>query len=306
MSLKTDHLSKRFGHNIWALRDIDLDIEDGETFGILGESHSGKSTLLKLIAGTEKPTTGEIHPGAAANVRLVSGTSNARKGFFGRAAEAPSKTLVQDALADGRGAVAFDDCFQHLDSFEKRKAFAAVRNAADRTILIASRNFQDLAESCDRIAVLVGGYLAQVGTPQEIYQTPANSGAAFATGELNRFDARRLTSTDAGVPEFYTVVGGHRLFAQPTTKAALGPLNQTINLAIRPEHISITTGASFPEDNLLKAIVRDIRFLGASTRVLLDADGLELSASVPRVVGLSVGEECMIALPPPRVHVLQS
>lgn len=306
MSLKIDHLSKRFGHNTWALRDVDLEIEDGETFGILGESHSGKSTLLKLIAGIEKPTTGEVHPGSMPIFRFVSGSEPARKGFFSRAAEAPSKTLVQYALAAGTGSIAFDDCFQHLDGFEKRKAFDAIRNAADRTILIASSDFQDLAECCDRIAILVGGYLAQVGTPNEIYQKPANSGAAFATGELNRFDARRLTSTDAGIPEFYTVVGGHRLFAQPTAKAGLGPLNQTINLAIRPEHISITTGASFPEDNLLKAIVRDIRFLGPSTRVLLDADGLELSASVPRVVGLEVGEECMIALPPPRVHVFKS
>jgi len=307
MSLKIDRLSKRFGNNNWALRDIDLDIADGETFGILGESGSGKSTLLKLIAGVEKLTVGEVIIEPSATVRFVDGSNTGRKGFFARSAQTPSKTTVQDALADaGNDVVVFDNCFRHLDAFEKEKAFDAIRKAGGRTIVIASSDYRDLAECCGRIAILASGYLAQIGTPQEVYTKPLNSAAAFATGELNRFDARRLSSTDAGIPEFYTVVGGHRVFAQPTEKFRLGPLNQTINLAIRPEHISISTGASFPEDNLLKAIVRDIRFLGPSTRVLLDANGLELIAAVPRVVGLNVGEECMIALPPPRVYVFKS
>ncbi len=44
----------------WALQDVNVDIMQGETFGILGRNGSGKSTLLKCIAGILKPTTGEI------------------------------------------------------------------------------------------------------------------------------------------------------------------------------------------------------------------------------------------------------
>lgn len=46
--------------DFWALRDIELDVTDGETLGILGRNGCGKSTLLKCIAGILKPTTGEI------------------------------------------------------------------------------------------------------------------------------------------------------------------------------------------------------------------------------------------------------
>ncbi|MBO0728929.1 MAG: ABC transporter ATP-binding protein [Acidimicrobiaceae bacterium] len=44
----------------WALRDINLTVEEGETFGLVGHNGSGKSTLLKCLSGILRPTTGEI------------------------------------------------------------------------------------------------------------------------------------------------------------------------------------------------------------------------------------------------------
>ncbi|MDX6375851.1 MAG: lipopolysaccharide transport system ATP-binding protein [Gaiellaceae bacterium] len=46
---------------LWALRDVDIDVMPGESFGIVGQNGSGKSTLLKLIAGIYPPTEGELH-----------------------------------------------------------------------------------------------------------------------------------------------------------------------------------------------------------------------------------------------------
>jgi ABC-type polysaccharide/polyol phosphate transport system ATPase subunit len=48
---------------LWALRDVDLDIAPGQAFGIVGPNGSGKSTLLKLLAGIFAPSTGTLAVG---------------------------------------------------------------------------------------------------------------------------------------------------------------------------------------------------------------------------------------------------
>src|SRR5947207_2778574 len=48
---------------IWALRDVDLDVDSGEAFGIVGRNGSGKSTLLKLLAHIYAPSTGRLAVG---------------------------------------------------------------------------------------------------------------------------------------------------------------------------------------------------------------------------------------------------
>jgi len=52
-------VTKKFGANT-ALRDMDLDIKDGEFFVLLGQTGAGKTTTLRVIAGLEKPNSGKI------------------------------------------------------------------------------------------------------------------------------------------------------------------------------------------------------------------------------------------------------
>jgi ABC-type polysaccharide/polyol phosphate transport system ATPase subunit/ABC-type polysaccharide/polyol phosphate export permease len=46
--------------NFWALKDISFDVKKGEAVGLVGKNGSGKSTMLKVIAGVIKPTFGEV------------------------------------------------------------------------------------------------------------------------------------------------------------------------------------------------------------------------------------------------------
>ncbi len=57
--LSIRNVSKKFGTQT-VLNGIDLDVPQGEIFGLLGPSGSGKTTLIKMLTNLEKQTTGEI------------------------------------------------------------------------------------------------------------------------------------------------------------------------------------------------------------------------------------------------------
>ena len=55
-----DRATKGFSEYVWALKDINMEIEQGDVVGIIGKNGAGKSTLLKLLSRVTKPTTGSI------------------------------------------------------------------------------------------------------------------------------------------------------------------------------------------------------------------------------------------------------
>jgi lipopolysaccharide transport system ATP-binding protein len=55
-----DRTTKGETEYVWALRNIDLDVKQGEVLGIIGKNGAGKSTLLKILSRVTTPTTGLI------------------------------------------------------------------------------------------------------------------------------------------------------------------------------------------------------------------------------------------------------
>ena len=68
------NINKFYGEN-HVVKDLSIDVQEGEFLTILGSSGSGKSTTLRMVAGFEQPTTGEI---------LLAGTNVADKEPFER------------------------------------------------------------------------------------------------------------------------------------------------------------------------------------------------------------------------------
>lgn len=69
-----DRTQKAESDFVWALKDVDFEVKQGEVLGIIGKNGAGKSTLLKLISRITAPTTGRIRAKGRAASLLEVGT----------------------------------------------------------------------------------------------------------------------------------------------------------------------------------------------------------------------------------------
>lgn len=60
-SIKLENITKKFGEEVTALKEVDLEVRDHEFIVLLGPSGCGKTTLLRLIAGLDAPTEGIVY-----------------------------------------------------------------------------------------------------------------------------------------------------------------------------------------------------------------------------------------------------
>lgn len=315
MMMRAEKISRRIDDR-WVLKDLSFQTERGEIFGILGLNDSGKSLLLKALAGLEYIDTGTITVGGeVVDLRqechfVPANALSAKRGILRKTTpEEPVEKIarINASLESGKTFILMDGVFDGLDPSNADNLRSRIRErtqAGTNAFIISGTDRRQIYLTCDRIGILSKGEFVQVGTPEEVYKSPSSPISAALTGYVNLIRARRLTSSKKDLQEFVTIEGEHRLSAAVSGMKRLSPINQDTLLSIRPEEISISSGASFPEDNLVKATVVEVNFLGPITRLKLDANGLDLQAIVLRLVGLEAGDECMVGIPPDRIKII--
>jgi putative spermidine/putrescine transport system ATP-binding protein len=144
------------------------------------------------------------------------------------------------------------------------------------------------------VAVLTHGRIEQIGVPAEIYNEPQTPFVAEFIGTMNRLEA---TVTDDGEVDFK----GTRLRVDQVRGRRSG---ERVLVLVRPETLAVEPSRNGA--GLGGEVVAQI-FLGATTRLKLDADGHELSADVPssRASKLPVGSRVSATFPAESARVLQ-
>jgi len=60
LAIRTCGLTKQFDRHV-AVNNVDLELLEGEVYGLIGPNGAGKTTLIRMLAAAEEPTTGEIY-----------------------------------------------------------------------------------------------------------------------------------------------------------------------------------------------------------------------------------------------------
>ena len=118
-----DRTSKADSEYVWALKDIDFKVEQGDVVGIIGKNGAGKSTLLKLLSRVTGPTTGTIRARGRIGSLLEVGTgfhpemTGRENIFMNGAILGMSKAEISRKLDE---IVDFSGCERYIDTPVKR------------------------------------------------------------------------------------------------------------------------------------------------------------------------------------------
>jgi len=210
----------------------------------------------------------------------------------------------QQRVATGRAIVRdpkiflMDEPLSNLDAKLKvhmRTELQRIQNDLEATMIYVTHDQEEALTMSDRIVILNHGELQQIGTPDEVYNEPANRFVADFIGSpaMNFFDVS-LTGE--------RLVGDGFEYDLPEAIAAYLDENASgsdLELGIRPEDIELRSagGRSFT------TTVDVVENAGSDSYLYLDLAGQECRVRAPSDVKPSVGEQITVTFEPSDIHV---
>jgi putative spermidine/putrescine transport system ATP-binding protein len=194
------------------------------------------------------------------------------------------------ALAIEPEILLLDEPMTGLDAKLKRRLRTEVGDLLDDldvTALYVTHDQEEAMEMCDRIAVMNDGVLEQVGTPQEVYRSPANEFVADFIGTSNFLSGE---ATGNAIDLGFTTVATNGATPTPGSEATI---------TIRPEAFTVGEGS-------IDATVIDRAYLGETIRVRAELpDGQEITLSLDENAP-EPGESTTLSIDETRMHLLEA
>jgi spermidine/putrescine transport system ATP-binding protein len=188
---------------------------------------------------------------------------------------------------------------------ELRAELIAVHREVGITFLLVTHDQEEALEMSDRLAVMNHGHIAQVGSPQQVYEEPETEFVADFLGAANVLDV--IVKESAGQGRRRVTIGGHDVVATaPEQSVDLG--NRVV---IRPERLKVFTDAAAMPESLprLPGIVDEVIYIGPVSQVKIRLPhGPAVQALMMNEAGastLSSGTPVTLGLGPESVRLLK-
>jgi len=188
------------------------------------------------------------------------------------------RVALARALVNDPAALLLDEPLSALDLELRRQMqleLKRIQRELGITFVFVTHDQEEALTMSDRIAVMRGGRLEQVGSPEEIYDGPTTAFVARFIGSANLVP---VTVERVGGGRATLRLPGRATGEAPTGELAFAP-GEAALLMVRPERLEVRTGEPEPGRVTLRATCTDLVFQGALLRCALrDADGGELVA----------------------------
>ncbi len=176
-----------------------------------------------------------------------------------------------------------DEPLSNLDAklrVQMRQELLSLQRKLGLTTIFVTHDQEEANTICDRIAVMEDGKVQQVGTPQDLYDHPANLFVAGFLGTANVLDGAVRSDGAAGS---VFVGNGVTPVALPTSVEA----GAAGKLMFRPQNLVIRAdgGPPAPGHARLTGVIRHREFLGASIRYAVDVGGQLVQVDAPHQAG---------------------
>ena len=165
------------------------------------------------------------------------------------------------------------------------------------TTIYVTHDQEEALSISDRVAVMHGGKIEQVGTPSEMYGSPATPFVAEFIGTMNRLIS---TMTDDGTVEY----AGMRLRVDAAKGRTRG---ERVLLLVRPETVEVEpAGDGVAVEGTLTGAVVSHTFLGSVTRVKVAVGDSEITADIPttKVGAIPIGLRATVRFPADSARLL--
>ena len=316
-----------------AVDHVNLSIAKGEIFALLGSSGCGKTTLLRMLAGFETPTSGRIilngtdlagmppyerplnmmfqsyalfphlnvwdniafglrrmgmpkdkvQAQVEAMLALVQLTPYAKRKPHQLSGGQQQRVALARSLAQKPELLLLDEPLGALDKKlreQTQRELVNILHDVGVTCVMVTHDQEEAMAMASRIGIMSEGRLLQVGTPHDIYETPANRFVAEFIGNVNLLDGQ------LSVDERDHVVVTCPDVAVYVCHGVTGTRGMPVTVALRPEKLRLTREEPTPTNgvpaghNQVRGILQDIAYFGSYTVYrLATASGKVLSIS---------------------------